>query len=273
MFPADTPSIYRNPAIPDVTMRRLPLAVVGLILTILPACQRPPVATNVLFEKAYGLQITGNKSDAIALYKRAARAGHAGAMLALGILDDGGTVRTNLVLALTDSSRGQSRWFQDAAPALEILAASGNEEARIMLAIMLERGIGIQASPSRAVGILQAAPRTALSDYWLGWLFERRGEYESAAAFYRRASRDGVPAGYTALGLMHMNGRGVQASFGTGMALLRVGYDRGHLSAGDLYSSYLTSTEQQAAMGNIESLRHLDEFRRAGLDELTGVPF
>jgi TPR repeat protein len=185
------------------------------------------------------------------------------------MLDDGGSVMPNLLLALTDPTRGESDWYALALESLEDDVRDGDAQARIMLAIMLERGLGITRNPERAVSLLSQEPRTAEDDYWLGWVFEHRGVFESANRYYTIAARDGISSAFTSLGLLYMDGRGVPANFGTAMALFRVGYDRGDRTAGDLYESFLNSAVRGAALGNPRSIRQLEQFRQTGLREYT----
>ncbi len=241
----------------------------ALLVTTTIGCQDMRTPATSLYDQGFLSLVYGQRAEAIRFYRKASDKGHAKSKVALGILDDGGSVMSNLHLALTDPSRGQSDWYELALGSLEEDVANGDEDAKIMLAIMLERGLGGSPDPERATSLLQEEPRSAEDDFWLGWIFERRGYFPLAKKFYTSAAQDGVATAYTSLALMYMEGRGVESSFGTAMALLRVAYDRGDRGAGELYESYLNKAVRSAALGDTKALRNLEQFRRTGLREYT----
>ena len=141
----------------------------------------------------------GRRDEAIGLYRKAADAGDARAMVGLGlILESGDGIPKDL----------------NAAHALyEKAAARGSADGAINLAVALMSGQGIEKNVPRAVALLQTASHggSAIATYDLGVLSEEgaAGKPADALDFFRQSSSLGDPRGYLASAILLDEGRGV----------------------------------------------------------------
>jgi TPR repeat protein len=141
----------------------------------------------------------GQREEAVGLYRKAAEAGDARAMVSLGLLLEAGDgVPKDLV----------------AANALyEKAAARGSADGAINLAVALMSGKGVEKNVSRAAALLHTASQagSAIATYDLGVLAQQGAAGDPAAAldFFRQSSSLGDPRGYLASAILLDEGRGV----------------------------------------------------------------
>jgi TPR repeat protein len=141
----------------------------------------------------------GRYDEAVALYKKAAEANDARAMVSLGIL-----------LQTGDHAPKDLR----AAYALyEKAADRGSADGALDLAVALVKGDGIEPNIPRAVELMRKAADdgSARAMYDLATLFSKgiSGKPVDALDLFRRAGDNGFPEGYRAAAVLLDEGRGV----------------------------------------------------------------
>ena len=141
----------------------------------------------------------GRRDEAIGLYRRAADAGDARAMVSLG-----------LILEFGD---GVSKDIGAANALYEKAAARGSADGAINLAVALMNGKGVEKNVARAVTLLKTASQggSAIATYDLGVLAQQdvAGKPAEALDFFQRSTSLGDPRGYLAAAILLDEGRGV----------------------------------------------------------------
>src|SRR5579863_6959825 len=148
---------------------------------------------------ARAMAADGRRDEAISLYKRAAEAGDARAMVSLGLIYEAGDGLPKDVKAADDL-------YAKA-------AARGNADGAINLAVALMNGVGVDRDVPRAVTLLKgaAAVGSAIATYDLGVLADEgvNGDRSQALALFRQSASLGDPRGYLAAAILLDEGRGV----------------------------------------------------------------
>ncbi|MGO8797935.1 MAG: caspase family protein [Roseiarcus sp.] len=141
----------------------------------------------------------GRREEAIALYRRAADAGDARAMVSLGLI--------------LESGDGVPKDVSAANALYEKAAARGSADGAINFAVALMNGKGVEKNVQRAVALLRTASQggSAIATYDLGVLAQQgaAGEPAQALDFFQRSSSLGDPRGYLAAAILLDEGRGV----------------------------------------------------------------
>jgi TPR repeat protein len=163
------------------------------------AVERNPNVPHYLALLARATAAAGRREQAIGLYRKAADAGDARAMVSLGLLlESGDGIPKDLV----------------AANALyEKAAARGSADGAINLAVALMSAKGVEKNVSRAAALLRGASQSgsAIATYDLGVLAQEgaAGNPAEALDFFRQSSSLGDPRGYLASAILLDEGRGV----------------------------------------------------------------
>ena len=163
------------------------------------AVAQNPNVSHYLALLARATAAGGRRDEAVDLYRKAADAGDARAMVSLGlILESGDGVAKDLV----------------AANALyEKAAARGSADGAINLAVALMSGKGAEKNVTRAAGLLRTASQggSAIATYDLGVLAQQGsvGKPAEALDFFQKSSSLGDPRGYLAAAILLDEGRGV----------------------------------------------------------------
>jgi TPR repeat protein len=141
----------------------------------------------------------GRYGEAVGLYRKAADAGDARAMVSLGLLLETG-----------DHARKD---LKSAYALYEKAAERGSADGALDLAVALIKGKGIDADIPRALALLKKASDggSARATYDLAALVARGvgGKGGDALALFRRAASEGYPEGYRAAAVLLDEGRGV----------------------------------------------------------------
>jgi hypothetical protein len=141
----------------------------------------------------------GERDEAIQLYKQAAEAGDARAMVSLGLLYEAGD-------GLPKDLKAANDLYAKA-------AARGSADGAINLAVALMKGAGVERDTARAVALLKSASAggSAIATYDLGVLAQQgvAGEPREALDFFHRSAALGDPRGYLAAAILLDEGRGV----------------------------------------------------------------
>lgn len=167
------------------------------------ACQRAvterPEIPHYLALLARATFASGHFDAAVALYRKAADAGDARAMVSLGLLmESGGHVRKDVKGAYT---------------LYEKAAARGNADGAINLGFALAQGLGIAKDVPRAFSLFQQASQvgSARATYDLATLISAGvgGKSSEALDLFERAASLGEPKGDRAAAVLLDEGRGV----------------------------------------------------------------
>jgi len=141
----------------------------------------------------------GRHDEAIGLYRKAADAGDARAMVSLGLILEAGD--------------GVPKDIGAANALYEKAAARGSADGAINLAVALMNGKGVEKNVTRAVALLRTASQggSAIATYDLGVLAQQgaAGEPAQALDFFQRSSGLGDPRGFLAAAILLDEGRGV----------------------------------------------------------------
>ncbi|MDQ0546544.1 putative caspase-like protein/TPR repeat protein [Methylobacterium brachiatum] len=147
---------------------------------------------------ARALAATGQRSDAIELYRTAAAQGDLRAMVSLGLI--------------LETGDGSPRDPKAAYDLYTRAAERGSPDGAINLAVALMEGTGIPRDPARAINLLQraSAAGSAIATYNLGVLTER-GVTKSGSAlrYFVRATELGDPRGFLSAAILLDEGRSV----------------------------------------------------------------
>ncbi|WP_447679911.1 caspase family protein [Methylobacterium mesophilicum] len=147
---------------------------------------------------ARALAATGQRSEAIELYRTAAAQGDLRAMVSLGLI--------------LETGDGAPRDPKSAYDLYARAAERGSPDGAINLAIALMQGAGISRNPSRAVDLLHraSAAGSAIATYNLGVLaLSGVARGDSALQYFVRASDLGDYRGFLAAAKLFDEGRGV----------------------------------------------------------------
>jgi TPR repeat protein len=140
-----------------------------------------------------------HREEAIALYRKAADAGDARAMVSLGLI--------------LESGDGAAKDIAAANALYEKAATRGSPDGAINLAVALMSGKGVEKNVARAVALLQTASQggSAIATYDLGVLAQQgvAGKPADALDLFRQSSSLGDPRGYLASAILLDEGRGV----------------------------------------------------------------
>lgn len=191
----------------------------------------------------------GLRSEAVALYRKAADRGDLRAMVSLALLMETGD-------GVDKDPAGALALYQKA-------AALGSPDAAINLAVALLQGQGIAQDKARGLELLQEASRSgsAIATFNLGVL-SQQGDFglpSDALALFERAAREGEPRAYRAAAVLLDEGRGVprDADAAAVQLLLGIASDDGTL---------LADFTQKAQSWNRETIRALQSrLERANL--------
>lgn len=141
----------------------------------------------------------GGRDEAIGLYRTAAEAGDARAMVSLGLILEAGD--------------GVAKDVAAAHALYEKAAGRGSADGAINLAVALMNGTGIEKNATRATALLRTASQggSAIATYDLGVLAQQGvgGKPAEALEFFQRSTTLGDPRGYLAAGILLDEGRGV----------------------------------------------------------------
>jgi TPR repeat protein len=141
----------------------------------------------------------GRRDEAIGLYRKAADAGDARAMVSLGLI--------------LESGDGATKDIGAANALYEKAAARGSADGAINLAVALLSGKGIEKNVTRAAQLLRTASQggSAIATYDLGVLAQQGsvGKPPEALDFFLKSSSLGDPRGYLAAAILLDEGRGV----------------------------------------------------------------
>ncbi len=162
------------------------------------AAQHPDQAHYVAL-LARATAAAGERDEAVRLYKQAAEAGDARALVSLGLLYEAGD--------------GVAKDLREADELYAKAAARGSAAGAINLAVALMKGAGIERDTARAVALLKGATAggSAIAAYDLGVLAEQgvAGGPREALDLFRRSAALGDPRGYVAAAILLDEGRGV----------------------------------------------------------------
>jgi TPR repeat protein len=163
------------------------------------AVEQNPNTPHYLALLARATIAAGQREEAIALYRKAADAGDARAMVGLGLM--------------LESGDGIARDLAAAYALYEKAAARGSADGAINLAVALINGKGLDKDVPRATALLQKAAQNGspIAAYDLGVLAQDGAAGVPAAAldYFRQSSRLGDPRGYLAAAILLDEGRGI----------------------------------------------------------------
>jgi TPR repeat protein len=163
------------------------------------AVAQNPNVPHYLALLARSTAASGRRDEAIGLYRKAAEAGDARAMVSLGLI--------------LESGDGAPRDLAAANALYEKAAARGSADGAINLAVALMNGNGVEKNVSRAAALLRTAAQggSAIATYDLGVLAEQgvAGAPGEALEFFRQTSNLGDARGYLAAAILLDEGRGV----------------------------------------------------------------
>jgi hypothetical protein len=163
------------------------------------AVDQHPNVPHYLALLARATAAAGRRDEAIGLYRKAADAGDARAMVSLGLL--------------LESGDGVPKDVGAANALYEKAAARGSADGAINLAVALMNGKGVEKNVPRAAALLQTASQggSAIATYDLGVLAQAgaSGSPAQALDFFRQSSSLGDPRGYLAAAILLDEGRGV----------------------------------------------------------------
>jgi len=141
----------------------------------------------------------GRRDEAVGLYRKAADAGDARAMVSLGLI--------------LESGDGAPKDLGAANALYEKAAARGSADGAINLAVALMNGSGVEKNVARAASLLRTAAQggSAIATYDLGVLAQQgvTGAPADALDLFRQTSSLGDPRGYLAAAILLDEGRGV----------------------------------------------------------------
>jgi TPR repeat protein len=160
--------------------------------------QNPNVAHYVAL-LARATAAAGRRDEAIALYRQAAAAGDARAMVSLGlILESGDGVAKDIAAAMA---------------LYEKAAARGSADGAVNLAVALQDGKVVEKNVARAAALLQTASQggSAIATFNLGVLAQEGlvGKRADALEFFRKSASLGDPRAYVPAAILLDEGRGV----------------------------------------------------------------
>jgi TPR repeat protein len=139
------------------------------------------------------------RDEAIGLYRKAAEAGDARAMVSLGLI--------------LESGDGVAKDVAAAYALYEKAAARGSADGAINLAVALMSAKGVEKNVARAAALLQTASQSgsAIATYDLGVLAQQgvTGKPADALELFRQSASLGDPRGYLASAILLDEGRGV----------------------------------------------------------------
>ena len=163
------------------------------------AVAQNPNVSHYLALLARATAAGGRRDEAVDLYRKAADAGDARAMVSLGLL--------------LESGDGIPRDLVAANALYEKAAARGSADGAINLAVALMSGKGAEKNVSRAAALLRTASQggSAIATYDLGVLAQQgiAGKPGDALDLFRQSSNLGDPRGYLAAAILLDEGRGV----------------------------------------------------------------
>jgi TPR repeat protein len=163
------------------------------------AIAQHPTEAHYVALLARATAAAGQRDEAIQLYKQAAEAGDARAMVSLGLLYEAGD--------------GLPKDIKAADDLYAKAAARGSADGAINLAVALMKGAGVERDTARAVSLLKGASAggSAIATYDLGVLAEKSiaGEPRAALELFRQSAALGDPRGYVAAAILLDEGRGV----------------------------------------------------------------
>jgi TPR repeat protein len=163
------------------------------------AVRQNPNVPHYLALLARATAAAGRRDEAVGLYRKAAEAGDARAMVSLGLM--------------LESGDGAPKDIAAANALYEKAAARGSADGAINLAVALMNGKGVEKNVPHAAALLQTASQggSAIATYDLGVLAQEgaAGNAAEALDFFRQSSRLGDPRGYLASAILLDEGRGV----------------------------------------------------------------
>jgi TPR repeat protein len=163
------------------------------------AVRQQPNVAHYLALLARATAAAGRRIEAIDLYRKAADAGDARAMVSLGLI--------------LESGDGAPKDIGAANALYEKAAARGSADGAINLAVALMSGKGVEKNVTRAVTLLRTASQagSAIATYDLGVLAQEgaAGSPAEALDFFRQSSGLGDPRGYLASAILLDEGRGI----------------------------------------------------------------
>ncbi len=163
------------------------------------AVAQNPNVPHYLALLARATAAAGQRDEAVALYRKAADAGDARAMVSLGLI--------------IESGDGAPKDIAAANALYEKAAARGSADGAINLAVALLGGKGVEKNVPRAVQLLRTASQggSAIATYDLGVLAQQGsvGKAAEALDFFLKSSSLGDPRGYLAAAILLDEGRGV----------------------------------------------------------------
>ncbi len=148
---------------------------------------------------ARALAASGERGEAVGLYRVAAERGDLRAMVSLGLI--------------LDTGDGAPRDPKQAIALYERAAAAGSADGAINMAVALMEGNGVRRDPARAIALLRkaAAAGSAIATYNLGVL-SQSGAYKgetSALRYFLKATELGDARGFVPAAILLDEGRGV----------------------------------------------------------------
>lgn len=163
-----------------------------------------------------GRGVEKNEEAAALWYRRAAEAGHGGAMFGLGRLKEFG-------LGVSKDEAEAVAWYRRG---VEV----GNPKAMFQLGRMLQSRSGTNGDIAEAEDLFRRAVKGGLKLAlpFLGVIMEARGEDHEAVACYREAAEASIPAGMYYLGRMLIGGRGVAFNEAMAFSWCRRAADSGY---------------------------------------------
>jgi tetratricopeptide (TPR) repeat protein len=173
--------------------------------------QHPGVA-HYLALLARATAAAGQRDEAIGLYRKAAEAGDARAMVSLGLI--------------LESGDGAPKDIAAANTLYEKAAARGSADGAINLAVALMNGKGAEKNVPRASELLRKASQggSPIATYDLGVLAQQGslGKPAEALDYFQKSASLGDPRGYLAAAILLDEGRGVpKDAAGAATQLLR----------------------------------------------------
>lgn len=161
------------------------------------------------------LELESDPKRAQNLFKAAAKEGHPDAQRALA----------DLALEAGDWTQAR-RWFR-------VVATAGDARAQMVLAALLDQGMGGPANTTGAAFWYTRAAEQGVAEaaFALGTLQTEAGKLEEAAEWFRRASSQGHVAATHNLAVAHAQGAGVEQDLAEARALYRLAAQAGHAPA------------------------------------------
>ncbi len=157
------------------------------------------------------------------------------------------------------------------------LAKEGNPKAQFNLALIYEKGKGIEPNLADAMRWYERAAKqgNAKAAYNLGRIYHRKGDkgdphaYKKAKYWYEKAIAKHLPEAYNNLAALYLEGRGVEADKQKAFALLQQGAQAGDAAA-SFNVALLYAWDPEVTKDKMKAYEYLKTALKKGRSEASG---